>query len=121
MRFYALVLALASGAVAAPSASMSHLVSRQTVEASLVPITDQLLFKTDLPWFTARRNRRDPPTLDWTSDGCTSSIDNPFGFPFVQGCNRHDFGYQNYRIQNRFTQDAKDRMDLLFRDEYVLS
>ncbi|KAI6282410.1 hypothetical protein ACKVWC_004365 [Pyricularia oryzae] len=80
-------------------------------QSDLVAITDKLLYSTSLPDFVARRNARDPPSLDWTSDGCTSSPDNPLGFPFTPACNRHDFGYQNYRIQSRFTQSNKFNID----------
>ncbi|TLS29610.1 hypothetical protein PpBr36_00878 [Pyricularia pennisetigena] len=80
-------------------------------QSDLVAITDQLLYSTPLSEFISRRDAKDPPTLDWTSDGCTSSPDNPLGFPFTPACNRHDFGYQNYRIQNRFSQSNKFNID----------
>ncbi|MEX1656029.1 phospholipase A2 [Streptomyces pseudovenezuelae] len=32
---------------------------------------------------------------------------------------RHDFGYRNYRLQDRFTKENKERIDDNFRDEYV--
>lgn len=35
------------------------------------------------------------------------------------GCNRHDFGYQNYRAQSRFTVNNKASIDSNFKDEYV--
>jgi hypothetical protein len=82
---------------------------------SLNAITDSYLFSISLPAFITNRNARNPPTLDWTSDACTSSPDNPFGFNFVPACNRHDFGYHNYRRQSRFTQSAKLRIDDNFR------
>ncbi|KAK4117908.1 hypothetical protein N656DRAFT_774132 [Canariomyces notabilis] len=82
---------------------------------SSVQITDQYLFSISLPAFTARRNARDPATLIWDSDGCSSSPDNPFGFPFIPACHRHDFGYRNYKAQNRFTDAGKLRIDNNFR------
>lgn len=87
--------------------------SRQTTNA----VTDQLLFQITLPAFETRRNARNPANLDWTSDGCTSSPDNPFGFPFVPACHRHDFGYHNYRAQARFTESNKLRIDDNFKAE----
>jgi RHS repeat-associated protein len=42
--------------------------------------------------------------LDWASDGCSHSPDNPNGFPFWKACERHDFGHRNYRDQGRCTQ-----------------
>lgn len=75
MKFLAAAVALASAVTALPA----EVVERQ----SNVAVTDQLSFSLTLPQFTTRRNNRDPPTLNWTTDGCTSSPDNPFGFPFV--------------------------------------
>lgn len=108
------LLALAGSALALP-ASTGVLEQRQ----SAVQVTDELMYGISLPAFTARRNARNPPTLDWTSDGCTSSPDNPLNFPFVPACHRHDFGYHNYRAQNRFTESGKLRIDNNFKTEYV--
>ncbi|KAK5653195.1 hypothetical protein OQA88_9093 [Cercophora sp. LCS_1] len=80
---------------------------RQDLEA----ITDMHLFSLSLPQFEAKHNNRDPNALDWTTDNCTLSPDNPLGFPFVPACHRHDFGYRNYRRQSRFTKVAKRRID----------
>ncbi|CRK45334.1 hypothetical protein BN1723_006561 [Verticillium longisporum] len=76
-----------------------------------------LSFSLTLPQFTTRRNNRNPASLDWSSDGCTSSPDNPFGFPFVPACHRHDFGYHNFRAQTRFTESNKLRIDNQFRTD----
>lgn len=75
---------LPASVLAAPAASKRQ----DDVEA----ITDEILFDITLPEFTTRRNAQDPSYLDWTSDGCTDSPDNPLGFPYVPACNRHDFG-----------------------------
>lgn len=116
MKFNLLLASLLPTALALPSAEKdSSLSSRQSANT----VTDQLLFSFSLPTFTARRNARNPPTLIWTSDGCTSSPDNPFNFPFVPACQRHDFGYHNYRAQQRFTESGKLRIDNQFRTEYV--
>lgn len=82
-------------------------------------ITDQYLFDISLPQFVTFRNARNPATLDWTSDGCSDSPDNPLGFNFEPACYRHDFGYTNYRAQSRFTKAAKASIDTNFKDEYV--
>lgn len=119
MKFNALVLSLIPAALALPATSSSSSDASISTRQSANTITDQLLFSVTLPQFTARRNARDPATLDWTSDGCTSSPDNPFGFPFVPACNRHDFGYNNYRLQSRFTKSAKLSIDTNFKAEYV--
>ncbi|KAJ6438973.1 phospholipase A2 [Purpureocillium lavendulum] len=114
MKFHAVVLVLASAAAAAPVAdATTSIAERQSPSA----VTDLLLFGLTLPQFTARRNNRDPATLDWSTDGCTNSPDNPFGFPFLPGCHRHDFGYRNYRAQSRFNKDAKAKIDLNFKND----
>lgn len=110
MKYNTILLALASMVLAAP-ADLSP--KRQDLTAT----TDQLLFSVTLPQFEARRNSKNPATLDWSSDGCTSSPDNPFGFPFLPACHRHDFGYQNYRIQKRFTKAGKTKIDSNFKKD----
>ncbi|GAB0134606.1 hypothetical protein EsDP_00002971 [Epichloe bromicola] len=112
MKYNAILLALASSVLAAPSADVASL-KRHDINT----VTDELLFKATLPHFQAQRNIRNPDTLDWSSDGCTSSPDNPFGFPFLAACHRHDFGYQNYRVQTRFTKAAKAEIDSLFQKD----
>jgi hypothetical protein len=115
MKFLASVLCLASSALALPASAGTDitLVQRQTVNQ----VTDQYLYSITLPAFTLRRNARDPPTLIWDSDGCSSSPDNPFGFPFTPACHRHDFGYRNYKNQNRFTDAGKLKIDNNFKTE----
>lgn len=117
MKLNALLITAIPVALALPTASETHasISARQDANA----ITDQLLFEDTLPEFITHRNAKDPATLDWTSDGCSSSPDNPFGFPFVPACNRHDFGYTNYRAQTRFTKSAKAKIDTNFKNEYV--
>jgi hypothetical protein len=109
---FASLFVLATGALALPA---TDLPKRQ----SDVAVTDNLSFTVSLPTFTARRNARNPPQLDWTSDGCTTSPDNPFGYPFVPACHRHDFGYHNFRAQSRFTTSNKLRIDQKFLQEWV--
>ncbi|PVH96215.1 hypothetical protein DM02DRAFT_599567 [Periconia macrospinosa] len=100
-------LALAAPAILAP---------RETnIEA-----TDRLLFSTTMSGFQSARNAQNPPSLDWSSDGCSSSPDNPLGFDFIQSCQRHDFGYRNYKAQSRFSEANKQRIDLNFKaDMYI--
>ncbi|KAK4095879.1 secretory phospholipase A2 [Parathielavia hyrcaniae] len=110
------VFFLASSVLGLPShseAAPSSLVQRQTANQ----LTDQYLYSITLPTFTSRRNARNPPSLIWDSDGCSSSPDNPFGFPFVPACHRHDFGYRNYKNQNRFTTAGKLRIDNNFKTD----
>ncbi|EEU36829.1 phospholipase A2 [Fusarium vanettenii 77-13-4] len=114
MKFSLCLVSLLPVAFALPAGTKDESVSKRQ---SANTVTDQLLFSVSLPTFTARRNARDPPTLIWDSDGCTSSPDNPFGFPFVPACNRHDFGYHNYRAQSRFTVSGKVRIDSNFKTD----
>ncbi|KAF7553387.1 hypothetical protein G7Z17_g3677 [Cylindrodendrum hubeiense] len=112
MRLTAIIIALVGVVAAIPTNEHMNL-ERDTPEA----ITDNLMFVLTLPQFTARRNQKDPPSLDWSSDGCTSSPDNPFGFPFLPACHRHDFGYQNFANQKRFTKPNKGKIDLNFKTD----
>lgn len=116
MKYSAILLALAPLVLSAPLADVASL-----KRDDHTTVTDELLFELTLPQFQARRHARDPEMLDWSSDGCTSSPDNPFWFPFIDACQRHDFGYQNYRLQKRFTKAAKAEIDNLFKKEYVHS
>ncbi|MFD9008405.1 phospholipase [Streptomyces sp. NPDC059558] len=66
-------------------------------------------------WAEAREHRAAwaAYAFDWSTDQCTSSPDNPFGFPFADACARHDFGYRNHRAAGLFPA-AKERLDLAF-------
>jgi len=65
-----LTIALLPAVLALPTVdSIRNIFSRQ----SLNTITDTYLFSITLPQFTQNRNARNPSTLDWQSDGCTSS------------------------------------------------
>jgi hypothetical protein len=100
-------------ALATPDDSKTQIETRQ----SLYAVTDELLFSLALPDFIRRRNARDPYYLDWFSDDCSWSPDNPYGYPFKPACNRLDFGYRNYKKQLRFTDSNKLRIDNNFRSE----
>ena len=110
MKFSTVLVALASTAAAAPAAT--------TTSDDLIAITNQYSFQLSLPDFIERRDEQDPDTLDWSSDACSDSPDNPLGFPFEPGCYRHDFGYRNFKAQNRFKQN-KSKIDSRLLSEYV--
>ncbi|RJQ82920.1 phospholipase [Pseudonocardiaceae bacterium YIM PH 21723] len=75
-------------------------------------LTDEYLFGVALPEFLRLRGQRPHgDQLDWTSDGCTDSPDRPFGWDFLPACQRHDFGYANFRRQGRFTEENRRRID----------
>ncbi|KAJ6785525.1 hypothetical protein PWT90_03816 [Aphanocladium album] len=96
-------------ALAAPAS----FAARETKEQ----LTDRYLFSTALPTFLQYRAQQNPNTVDWSSDGCSSSPDNPFGFPFEPACQRHDFGYRNFKAQNRFDSGGRSRIDSNFKTD----
>ncbi|WP_329391752.1 phospholipase (plasmid) [Streptomyces sp. NBC_01351] len=66
-------------------------------------------------WVAARGNQGawSAYGFDWSTDYCSSSPDNPFGFPFQTSCARHDFGYRNYKAAGSFSAN-KSRLDDAF-------
>ncbi len=54
--------------------------------------------------------------FDWSTDYCSDSPDNPFGFPFKDACSRHDFGYRNWKDAGQFPAN-KDRIDSSFYED----
>ncbi|SDG32363.1 phospholipase A2 [Lentzea fradiae] len=82
----------------------------------VVAVTDDYLYSKSLSQFTTLRAQQPyAGQLDWSSDGCSSSPDNPFGFTFLPTCHRHDFGYRNYKRQSRFTEANRLRIDNNFK------
>ncbi|MFC9282533.1 phospholipase [Streptomyces collinus] len=63
-------------------------------------------------WAAARANQSawSAYAFDWSTDYCSSSPDNPLGFPFKMSCARHDFGYRNYKAAGTFSAN-KARLD----------
>ncbi|WP_404960068.1 phospholipase [Streptomyces sp. 147326] len=103
----AVVLALAPAAWAAPEvpADKPLVLSRWTQRSAA----------SYQAWADAREHRGAWAAygFDWSTDHCTSSPDNPFGFPFTTACDRHDFGYRNHRAAGLFPA-AKARLDEAF-------
>ncbi|MGK5529222.1 phospholipase [Streptomyces sp. URMC 129] len=66
-------------------------------------------------WLAARDNQSawSAYAFDWSTDYCSSSPDNPFGFPFRLSCARHDFGYRNHKAAGTFDAN-KSRLDDAF-------
>jgi len=79
--------------------------------------SERLVFQVSLSSFLAHRSLKTPSWLIWTSDGCTSSPENPLGWSFYKACYRHDFGYRNWKAIDRFTTTHKDRIDNKFKSE----
>ncbi|RKT73166.1 phospholipase A2-like protein [Saccharothrix variisporea] len=79
-------------------------------------VTDDYLFNRTLSQFSSIRAQAPyADQLDWSSDGCSWSPDNPFGFKFLPACHRHDFGYRNYKRQSRFNETTRLRIDDNFK------
>ncbi|HZG04849.1 MAG TPA: phospholipase [Streptomyces sp.] len=98
------VLGLAGTASAAPADKPQVLSSwTQTSESSYNA------------WLSARNNQGawSAYGFDWSTDYCSTSPDNPFGFPFQTACARHDFGYRNYKAIGTFAAN-KSRLDSAF-------
>jgi Prokaryotic phospholipase A2 len=70
-------------------------------------------------WLSARNNQGawTDYDLDWSTDYCSDSPDNPLGFDFRLSCARHDFGYRNYKRLSIFTSDVKSRVDSAFYED----
>ncbi|MCQ8190595.1 phospholipase [Streptomyces rugosispiralis] len=69
-------------------------------------------------WLAARNNQGawTAYQFDWSTDYCSSSPDNPFGFPFQTACARHDFGYRNHKAMGIFDAN-KSRLDSAFYED----
>ena len=80
----------------------------------VVAETDKWLFSTPMATFLTAMNAKNPPYLFWPSpsaNACTWSNDHPWDFDFKQSCQRHDFGYKNYRDQKRFCAAGRNKID----------
>ncbi len=61
----------------------------------------------------AHRDRWASHDFDWSTDNCSASPDQPLGFDFRLACQRHDFGYRDYKAAGLFA-DHKRRLDDAF-------
>lgn len=115
-----LALPLAAAVLALPAALLS------TSQASAAPADKpQVLSNLTQPtaagrnaWIAANNNKGawSAYAFDWSTDYCSTSPDNPFGFPFATSCARHDFGYRNYKAAGQFDAN-KARLDtMLYAD-----
>lgn len=79
--------------------------------------TDGLLFLTPMSGFLAAKRARQPARLHWDDNGCTGVPDKPSGFNFLPSCQRHDFGYSNYKIQKRCSEAERKKIDDNFKKD----
>ncbi|MEU4892268.1 phospholipase [Streptomyces sp. NPDC044780] len=106
------VTAAATVALAAPAQAVPA--DKQQVLASWTQ-TSASSYNT---WLAARNNQSAWAAyqFDWSTDYCSSSPDNPFGFPFQTACARHDFGYRNHKALGIFDAN-KARIDSAFYED----
>lgn len=97
-------------------AHTSFIVNRNFA-GNISEIADEYLFRLSIEEFEANRDSRHPPTLDWSSDGCTKAPDDIGTWNFLPACHRHDFGLRNYRKQGRLNKITKRQIDDQFLEE----
>ncbi|MFW6692807.1 phospholipase [Streptomyces sp. MAR4 CNX-425] len=104
----AALLATATTAEAATSATTAS-------KAQVLANFTQTSASSYQAWASAEANRGAWASygFNWSTDYCSSSPDNPFGFPFQKSCQRHDFGYRNYKEMGAFSAN-KSRLDSAF-------
>ena len=72
-------------------------------------------FDLDIATFSRQRFslRRQYPALDWTTDGCSAPIVGSEGrsFNFRTACDRHDFGYRNFKALGLFDTSTRTLID----------
>ncbi|MFG2485172.1 phospholipase [Streptomyces virginiae] len=109
--------------LAVSAASLTLAIGAAAAPASAVPVDKVNVLnswtQTDAgsyyAWAAARANQGawSAYQFNWSTDYCSSSPDNPFGFPFQTSCARHDFGYRNYKEAGTFEAN-KARVDNAF-------
>ena len=69
-------------------------------------------------WNAARQNQPAWASyrFDWSTDYCSTSPDQPLGFDFRLSCQRHDWGYRNYRAMNQFSANKSRLDDAFYQD-----
>ncbi|MGV9272660.1 phospholipase [Streptomyces griseosporeus] len=110
-RRLATLLAAAAGALAVASPASAAPADKPQVLSSWT----QASAESQNAWLAARADQGawSAYGFDWSTDYCTTSPDNPFGFPFQTACARHDFGYRNYKAAGTFDTN-KSRLDDAF-------
>ncbi|MFG2128765.1 phospholipase [Streptomyces sp. NPDC048751] len=112
-------------ALAASTLALGTLVATATAAEAAPADKPQVLANWSQPsassynlWAAARANQSawSAYAFNWSTDYCSSSPDNPFGFPFALSCARHDFGYRNYKAQGTFSAN-KSRLDSAFYED----
>jgi hypothetical protein len=86
-------------------------------------VAHALMFRTTLTAFiaSAQSPLRDE-RLDWSTDGCSVPVIGNTGrtFDFTQACQRHDFGYRNFKSLHGgkwWTPYLRHRIDQVFQSD----
>lgn len=98
-----------------PESKVPHHSTLNARQIELVKATENLIFGSTISQFLSAKKDGSPEGLDWSDNGCSNSPDKPFGFNFLPSCQRHDFGYRNFKAQSRFTEDNRKRIDDQFK------
>lgn len=108
------------GMLVTAATTCALLLTAGTAHADLDPdrlrtVTDGYLFDISLEEFESTEAQQPyADQIDWSSDSCTWSPDKPLGY-FATSCDRHDFGYRNYKKQDRFSEEDRRRVDDNFK------
>ena len=66
-------------------------------------VVEWMTFGVDIGTFVSTRSAPFPGPYDWSSDGCSTPLpvglgDTGRSYNFRAACQRHDFGYRNFRL-----------------------
>ena len=82
---------------------------------SIIDAVRHIEFDLDITSFARQRFslRRQYPTLDWTTDGCSAPIVGSEGrsFNFRTACDRHDFVYRKFKNLGLFDTSTRTLID----------
>ena len=88
-------------------------------------VAHTLMFRTPLATFIeiSQSSHRDG-RLDWSSDGCSAPVVGSTGrtFDFTAACQRHDFGYRNFKTLDKgkwWTSSMRHRIDRVFQQDML--
>ncbi|QKW06538.1 hypothetical protein HUT18_09110 [Streptomyces sp. NA04227] len=111
-------LTLAATAMALPATFLSTGTASAATKPEVLSSWTQTSASSYNAWNSARNNQGQWASynFDWSTDYCSSSPDNPFGFNFKLSCARHDFGYRNYKAMGTFSAN-KARIDSAFYED----
>jgi len=104
---------LAIGVAATPAAAVTN-----AEKLSVMSSFTQTSVGSSNTWNAARQNQAAWASyaFDWSTDYCSASPDQPLGFDFRLSCQRHDWGYRNYKLMSQFP-DNKARIDSAFYED----